>query len=239
MVEASGAGLMERWRFSTGRCCCWAWTLALAVHRADNASFTPDESYSYLHYVHQPLGAILTHKEAFSNNHLLNTLDETPSNCSATPSWLTHAQPLGALPVSGLRGLALAPLVWPFAVGGFVLLCTNVHLMEFFTLARGYGLRSPFLMAQFHLAQSIRTHGRRHLVLFHAASVLASLSNFTLLTAHIAGLIAYYIARSTHDDHPRKTIAGVRQLDLLNVFLVGLSFVVLWIRYNSSCKRTC
>lgn len=224
---------MERWRFST-----WAmpllgvWTLALAVHRADNASFTPDESYSYLHYVHQPLGAILTHKEAFSNNHLLNTLGMKYAEQLFGNSELALRTPnlLALCLYLAYAALLLRRLFWPFAVGGFVLLCTNVHLMEFFTLARGYGLSfALLLMAQFHLAQSIRTHGRRHLMLFHAASVLASLSNFTLLTAHIAGLIAYYIARSTHDDHPRKTIAGVRQLDLLNVFLVGLSFMVLWI----------
>ncbi len=206
--------------------------LALVVHRAGNVSFTPDESYSYLHYVHQPFSDILTHKEAFSNNHLLNTLGMKYAEQLFGSSELALRTPnlLALCLYLAYSALLLRRLSWPFAVGGFVLLCTNVHFMEFFSLARGYGISFAFLlMAQFHLAQAVRTYHARHLVLFHTASVLASLSNFTLLTAHIAGLIAYYVARSAVRND--KGIAGASKLwpNVLNALMLLLSVIVLWV----------
>lgn len=171
--------------------------LGLAIHRAAVASFSHDESYTYLHYPKASFADILAHKEAYTNNHLLNTLgmkyawqwfgDSELSlrlpNLAALVLWLFYAI------------LILRPLWPPLAIGGLLLVCANPYMLEFFTLARGYGLSFGFfLMAQYHLARALTRPGIKHLALFHAASVLAALSNFTLLTAYVAGLSLYYLA---------------------------------------------
>jgi hypothetical protein len=233
MVDVRDPGMMGKWQPAI-----WAMllvgiaTLALAIQRADKASFTPDESYSYLHYVHQSFGDILSHKEAFSNNHLLNTLGMKCAEQLFGNSELALRTPnlLALCLYLAYAVLLLRRLSWPIAVGGFVVLCTNVHVMEFFTLARGYGLSFAFLLvAQFHLAEGVRTHRAQHLVIFHAASVLASLSNFTLLTAHLAGCIAYYVARALQGRDEGKLHAGKMRLAVLNASLILVSVIVLWV----------
>lgn len=171
--------------------------LGLAVHRATVTSFSHDESYTYLHYPEASFLDIILHKHAYTNNHLLNTLgmkyawqwfgDSELSlrlpNLAALALWLVYAIRI------------LRPLWPPLAIGGLLLACANPYMLELFTLARGYGLSFGFfLMAQYHLARSIRGGGMKHLGLFHIASVLAALSNFTLLTPYVAGLGLYYIA---------------------------------------------
>ncbi|QQR88164.1 MAG: hypothetical protein IPJ76_08140 [Flavobacteriales bacterium] len=171
--------------------------LGLAVHRAAVTSFSHDESFTYLHYPEASFSDIVLHKHAYTNNHLLNTLgmkyawqwfgDSELSlrlpNLAALALWLVYAIRI------------LRPLWPPLAIGGLLLLCANPYLIELFTLARGYGLSFGFfLMAQYHLARAITGPGMKHLGLFHIASVLAALSNFTLLTAYVAGLCLYYVA---------------------------------------------
>ncbi len=48
--------------------------LFYVTYKASLTSFTHDESYTYLHYVHQPVKDIITYKDPFTNNHILNTL---------------------------------------------------------------------------------------------------------------------------------------------------------------------
>lgn len=195
--------------------------LGLAVHRATVTSFSHDESYTYLHYPEASFTDIVLHKHAYTNNHLLNTLgmkyawqwfgDSELSlrlpNLAALALWLVYAIRI------------LRPLWPPLAIGGLLLLCANPYLIELFTLARGYGLSFGFfLMAQYHLARALTGPGMKHLGLFHIASVLAALSNFTLLTAYVAGLLLYYLAPlfMGHGEHgPRSRRSHVQGLAML------------------------
>ncbi len=179
------------------------WTLlcalvvaGMAVHRADNASFTHDESYSYLYYPRLSVAELLSHTEPFTNNHLLNSLGmKVSEELFGTSSFILRIPNLIALVIFLIYGIlflrGLDPLVCAL---GIPLLFGNTYVMEFFTLARGYGLSFGFMMmAVFHLYKAITTQRTTHLVVFHMASILASLANFTLMGTHVAGIITYYM----------------------------------------------
>jgi hypothetical protein len=160
--------------------------------RARDASFTHDESLSYLLYVHLPMGDLLAHKEAFTNNHMLNSIAMKGSSALFGSSEL-------ALRLPNLVGLAIyliygILLVWPLgpalSIPLLLLLGTDRGLMELFAMARGYGLACGFLlMGLYHLVQALRSGARAHVWAMHAAFILAVLSNFTVLTVALVASV--------------------------------------------------
>jgi len=48
--------------------------LVYIIYKAWFLSFTHDESYTYLHYVHQNFMDIISYKTPYTNNHILNTV---------------------------------------------------------------------------------------------------------------------------------------------------------------------
>lgn len=214
--------------------------LAFAVHRAVVASFTHDESYSYVHYMKLSYWEVLTHVDAYTNNHLLNTLGMKAADQFLGNSELALRSPnLAALALFlfyAARLLLRLPR-W-FAICGFIVLGTNTYMLELFTLARGYGLSFGFmLMALFHLVRAIREARLRDIALFHVASVLATLSNFTLLNVHLAGLITLYTllgVRISLGDVPRKRLVSVT---LMNVVMVAFCTLLLWLPIQHTLER--
>jgi hypothetical protein len=74
----------------------------------------------------------------------------------------------------------------------FILMIFNPYLIDFFALARGYGLSFAWmLMGIYYLIKFFESGNNKHLVLFHFAALLAVLSNFTLLNFYLSGLITY------------------------------------------------
>lgn len=205
--------------------------IGLAAHRADSASFTHDECYSYLHYPHLSFGEILRHSQAYTNNHLLNTLGMKYAELLFGPSELSLRLPnLLALAVYLFYGWQLLRTLSPMlAIGGFVLLCTNSYLMELFTLARGYGLSTGFcLMALFHLVQTARSGRTRDVVLFHVAATLASLSNFTLLTVHMAAVLVFFGAIYLFPGTSMVLRPVRKRLQLVNSGMMLVAVLILW-----------
>lgn len=169
--------------------------LAYAVYRAVTMSFTHDESFSFIHYVSSSTGDLLQLKDAYTNNHVLNSIGMKWSSWLFGPSeWALRLPNLLALTVylfyAGLLVRRMHPVV---AIGGYLLLSLNGILLGVFAMARGYGLSMGFmLMATHHLVRSIGSASRRHIVLFHLACILAVLSNFTMLDYYAAALGIYY-----------------------------------------------
>lgn len=176
---------------------CAMVAFALCAHKAATSSFTHDESFSFLRYPKQSVSDLVDHKMAYTNNHLLNSLAMKASCHFFGTSELACRLPnLLALVVYLLYGALLLRGVHPLlAAVGYPLLLTNVYVMEFFTLARGYGLSFGFLlMALFHLWRAAATKHWAHTILFHLAFLLASWSNFTLITTYLAGVVAFQLA---------------------------------------------
>src|SRR5437667_10805325 len=110
--------------------------LAYACARAYTVSFKHDESISY--------AIVAEHSTAKStaNHHSLNTRLMTWSYRSfGSREWALRLPNIVAFFLYLGFGLwLLRELAWPWMVFGFVLLFLNPFLLEFFSLARGYGL---------------------------------------------------------------------------------------------------
>ncbi len=166
--------------------------------KASVSSFTHDESITYLQFVPSAIFDILTFKSSNTNSHILNTLMMKFSE-----------QLLGASEVAlRLPNLLLFLVYMAYSyklfknsnqvlgVALFVLLVTNNAIVDFFGLARGYGLSFGFmLMSLYHFIQSFNDNKLKNTILFHCAALLAVMSNFTLLDYYVALLLVYNILK--------------------------------------------
>lgn len=164
--------------------------------KANVSSFTHDESFTYLNYPHDSFMDIISFSKFYTNNHILNSLFMKYSEQLFGNSEL-------ALRLPNLI-LLLVYMCYAFLlfrtknallrIEVFLLLCTNVLLMDLFGLARGYGMSFGFmLMSLYHFIAYIKKSRKKDLALFHFAALLASLSNFTLVTFYAALLMVYSI----------------------------------------------
>ena len=164
------------------------------VLKAEGSSFTHDESFSYTRYIDKPFLDILSFKHWYTNNHILNTLGMKYSEKVWGSSEL-------ALRLPNLL-LMVAYMVYGYllfrrhdrlvAFGAFALMCTNYVLLDYFGLARGYGLSFGFmLMSLYHYIQYFESRRLLHLLLFHLGGLLSILSNFPLVNVYVALLVLF------------------------------------------------
>lgn len=162
--------------------------------RAVTLSFTHDESYTFTRFIDLTVGRIMTYDHSIlPNNHILNTLlmklvhmtlGDDPA-VLRLPNWLALGLYLTAAAACTrfLRNRSVR-------FGGFVLLAVNVYLMDFFGLARGYGLGAALMMASVYgLLCYVERPGYRPLFLSLSAATLAVIANFILLNYFLVLLI--------------------------------------------------
>lgn len=168
------------------------------VTKATVSSFTHDESYTYLHYPHDSFIDIISFSNWFMNNHILNSLFMKYAELLFGNSELALRLPnLLALFVFMMYSYKLFQQKNPLLqISLFIILCTNVFLIDMFGLARGYGLSYGFmLMSFFHFIAYFTKPNQINLYGFHLGALLATLSHFTLLPFYIALLIIYNLVR--------------------------------------------
>lgn len=198
--------------------------LIYTLVRAAVLSFTHDESLTYLHYVLQPLDVTLD-SSGFSpaNNHLLNSLLMRAGTglfgaselALRLQSWLGHV-----LYVSGAFLLVRRLREPPIAIGTFILLVANPFMLDFFSLARGYGLGLGFTLMGLHALlgffEQPEPRARRALLAF-ALLGCAVLANFSFLNVYLAATAVFFIqaSRSTAARHRIRTIGAVTALSAL------------------------
>jgi dolichyl-phosphate-mannose-protein mannosyltransferase len=161
--------------------------VAASAYRATTSSFTHDESLSFAIFHWAPSWG------STANNQLLNTW--LMRLCSSVfgdseislrvPSVAAHSVYLVAvlLLLKRLRNSLLQ-------AAGFVLLGINPFLLDFFTVARGYGLALAFLMLSLYLL--VRTHEEsvgprceRYAFLAGLTAALAVLANWSFMTYYV------------------------------------------------------
>jgi hypothetical protein len=214
--------------------------LIYTVMRAKNLSFTHDESLGY-YILH---GIEHWHKTA--NNHLLNTFLMGASK-------LFFGESEFALRLPNLLAHFLFMIMGCFifrkidnpvlAICGFLLLNLNLFMVDFFSLARGYGLSLGFMMASIFFfieashsksCKEQTTHDK-HLVLSFFFSALAVLSNFTLLIYHLAlfvAVIAEKLFDYGNESYPYKWKNFLTQnKDLLVGNFFYITLIVSWLIY--------
>lgn len=168
---------------------------AYSAWRAHAVDITHDEATTYIQYARQ-----WTYHEAMTRadtaaNHLLNTVAMKAGADLFGPtqlalrwqSLLAHALYL-VVGVFWLRRFRSAPVL----ACGFVLLNVNPYLLDFFSLARGYGLACAFTLASaVSLFRLVETGRWGFGWLAQLLSALAVLANFSLLHYHAAMIVAF------------------------------------------------
>ena len=172
---------------------CLSGILVLAIglfsytsYRTAALSFTYDESSTVLEYVSWPYGYIFN-RAPTATNHVLNTaLMKFASNIFPPSEFVFRVPNLfGHLLYLSFSFLLVWPLsrqsVW-FALVGFVLLNFNPYLLDFFSLARGYGLAAGLTMVAIYTYRCYhQSSAISHLLATLLAAALAVLTNFSLL----------------------------------------------------------
>lgn len=170
-------------------------TFAGLTYRAAHSSLTIDESFSYLVYVPSSANDIISYRNSYTNNHPLNSLLMKVAAAVFGPSELALRLPnLLAFLVYAGYGLLLVRR-WPslLAAGSLILLCSHPTMLEFFGVARGYGLACAFsAMGTYHGLAALERRPGLHLWFFHAGWGLAVLSNFLLLNGYLAAMVAFH-----------------------------------------------
>ncbi|MBK7295252.1 MAG: hypothetical protein IPI91_00640 [Flavobacteriales bacterium] len=169
---------------------------AFVSYRAWNTSFTHDECYSFMYYPRDSVIDILLYKEPFTNNHILNSLGmKWSEEVFGNSEFSLRIPNLLALLLFFIYCILLfrrLPIL--IAIPGFLLMNSNSFLMEMFSIARGYGLSFGFLMMGiYHLSKAGSKSLSIHIILFHFAGLLASLSNFVLLGTYVSMILTHMI----------------------------------------------
>ncbi len=158
--------------------------------KAGLSSFTHDESYSYLEYIQDSFMDILSYRNSYTNNHILNSLGMKYSEMIfGSSEWSLRLPNLLAMMVYLVFGYkilnkSVSPL---FVLLGFTLLLSNGGVIQLFGVARGYGLSFGFmLMAIYYLISYLQNYKLKEVYWFHFAMVLAVLSNFNMVTVYVA-----------------------------------------------------
>ncbi len=162
--------------------------LSFSGYRSATLSMTHDESSTFLNYIHQPLGECFYDPVCWgtANLHLTNSflmqisvkLFGTQDFFVRLGSFIAH---ILYLLFSALLVCKISPHFWP-RIGGFALLNCSPYLLDFFSLARGYGLACGFTLMSIYFLFCYWERGRiSSLILSLVGAILAVLSNFTFL----------------------------------------------------------
>lgn len=203
--------------------------LAYVGYRAYALSFTHDEALSYLDYTHLQYGKILNPDSPSANNHILNT-------------WLMRFMQLH---VSNKPFALRLPNVLAFIMyfvcctawlkqfqsslirfGGLLILCINPYLLDFFSLARGYGLAIGCMAASvLFLDRYLKIKDNSKLVYALLFAALAVFANFALLNYFICLPVLFVLANA----EAVKGMNGKRFLKQLAIVVVffALLFLIL------------
>lgn len=196
------------------------------IARAYLIPFVHDESYSFLNAVNSPLSDVLSLRFKDANNHPLNTW-----------GMFFFLKLFGSSELSLRLPNLLAHLIYLFAslmivrrfpsrivaISSFLVLNLNIFLLEFFALARGYGLGSGFLMLSIWLAAS-SIDADRELRSFSlgssalVAGTLAVLSNYTFIYFYVSlpvGLLIGRVLRSPETNNQTPNDISSRSASLL------------------------
>jgi hypothetical protein len=164
---------------------------SIVLFRAIYVPITHDEAYTYLHYVRQNwLGIILYKPPHIPNNHILNTLLAKLSVGLFGLSDFNLRLPNVLASLIYFRYAAAIARKFRFPgiqIAAFLVLCLQLYFIDFFAMARGYGMGLALSLASiFHLYSYRELNNGHHIwrtLLFAAFAVYA---NFTFLYSYVA-----------------------------------------------------
>lgn len=154
-------------------------------YKAYNASFTVDESFSFIAYVSEGFMKIISFGESEANNHLLHSLLSLIIYKVFGSSELVLRAP--ALLAYGLYSFSAYGIVKEITTkttlryAFFTLMLCNPYLLDFFALSRGYALQISFMI--FGLWQLLKWRENNSNLSLIAAFVGAALSVLSIFSS--------------------------------------------------------
>lgn len=167
--------------------------LAYIAARAHTVSFSYDEAVTYLNYVRAGKLILFEHEDASANHHLLNVWGMWLFMKLFGPHEFAMRIPNligGALYFYAASRLALRAPNALLALSSFVLLCVHPYLLDFFSLARGYGLSHGLLLLSLWQLYRFAMEDWAHRFAARSALLagLAALAS-TMLLNYLIGLV--------------------------------------------------
>jgi hypothetical protein len=183
-------------------CIASALFFLFAAYRTFSVPFTHDESFSYLEFVEpHTFKEVLCQPANSSGNHLLNTLFQKVVLFVLPPNdWTLRMPNLLAYALFLYAAFRVCRHLFrpPYHVAVFILLNLNMFLLQFFSLARGYGLAFSFMMTSiWFFLQSLDSEEHRSCWNAAAlgAAVLACFANISFLNYYCALLLIGTLTR--------------------------------------------
>ncbi|HKM02202.1 MAG TPA: hypothetical protein VJ083_09145 [Sedimentibacter sp.] len=174
----------------------------IAIIRANYASLTYDEGYSYIRYIFplnitsfESIKSIVT--DCLANNHLLNTFLCNIFLRITNIAWNDFFMRLPSLIFYGIYLIALIWMLRKKKIGIIIysLFIFNYYLNEFFSLARGYGMATCLILFAIIMYDNWRrSKGEKlgYLSLFLMFLVLATAANTVVLLV-MASFLPYVL----------------------------------------------
>lgn len=171
--------------------------LSYTAFRSASLSFTHDESYTYIKYIHFSVWEIITYKihPVIANNHVLNTLCMKWQSFMfgnsefslRLHSWIAHIFYI-IFSYLILKETKSKTII----ICGFILLNFNTYLLDFFSLARGYALSITLMTASLYCFTLYIKHKKHTTLIFSLLTALIGvLANFSLMS-YTASLIIVF-----------------------------------------------
>lgn len=206
--------------------------VAYTCFRAYEISFTYDESSTVLTYVGQDYSKIFTDVPK-ATNHILNTALAKAFSSILPPSELTYRLPNVFAHVlfilfSMLILLNSSQISTTSKLLGFLLLNCNPYMLDFFSLARGYGLGIAFTLGTIYFwLKYARSESVIALFLTLLAASLAVLSNFSLLNLYL-GICALYVSTQflSAVKNKDKYSLNIKAIGVVVLISLGLFFLI-------------
>jgi hypothetical protein len=179
---------------------------AVIVIKAASADLTWDEAWTFLHYGRDPLGFT---RLDLANDHPLNSLLVWASTWLFGNSEFIIRIPnvlAGGLYLAAaarlVRGVRLKPLA-------FAVCALQPYLIDYFSLARGYGLAVALVQCGL-IAGFFAGTGRRRLATMLGCCALASFSIFSTVMALYALIVAHLVDAWRHRRETGGVVSGLR-----------------------------
>ena len=174
--------------------------VAFVSYKAAHTSFTHDESFTTLHFFPQSEINILLYRHPYTsvitNNHIFNTyMMKLSESLFGFSEWALRLPNILSLVSYLFFAFALLRSFRPRWVQlfAFLLLVANPYLLDFFGLARGYGLSIGLMMGSlYYLIRFLNQETGRSLFAFHLMGILSVMSNFALLNFYVVAICCLY-----------------------------------------------
>lgn len=172
----------------------------LIAYRSYVIPMTHDEASTWLNYRHINVWSCISNAACWgtANNHWLNTLLlQWSASLFGDVAWaLRLPNVLAGIGYIFCSALISARYIKSHCLqfAGFLLLCGHVYLLDFFSLARGYGLMaSGVIWAIYTMLRYLENYDWRWLVFSLLAISFAILGNFTALLPWSAMVLGWFI----------------------------------------------